>query len=274
MTIQTIKIADIDRGRRLRPIDPKWSATMAERLAAGERLPPIEVVETAPGAYRLISGGHRTEAHVLAGLTTIEADVRPASDYPSEAWVLLREAQENLVRYELTALDRAVHLSTWKDCHEEIHGAAKRGRKPVRTSEEELAQNSAAFAGTFSAAAAAALRISERSVQVAVQVARQIPAALRERIAHHPIADVMSELVQLSRQGADRQGRIVALILAEQARTVADAVAMLDRTPQPERLAGWQKLSDGFGRLKEGDRYAFFDAHADAIDLWRAARGR
>ncbi len=166
-------------------MDPAWVRTMAERLDAGERLPPIEVVERGEG-YRLIAGAHRTEAHAAAGREEIEAEVRAAEEFASDAAIRLREVTENLCRYELTALDRAVHLATWKECHEAIHGPAKPGRKSRQSSAaipkpvgmgadlEPIYDPADLFAASFSAAAAKALKISERSVRVAVQVATGI----------------------------------------------------------------------------------------------------
>lgn len=276
MASQVIRIDAIDRSGRLRQVDPAWVRTMAERIEAGERLPPIEVVER-DGGYRLIAGAHRTEAHAAAGLDEIEAEVRAADAFASEAAIRLREVTENLIRYELTALDRAVHLSAWKECHEALHGASKPGRKSRQNSAaiaggDDPEGPEAAFAATFSASAAQVLRISERSVRVAVQVATGITPAVREMIALAPIADVMSELIHLSQQEGGRQTRIAKLILDGQAGSVADAIAMLDRIPAPARLKGWEKISEGFSRLPEAQRHAFFEAHADQIDLWRAAR--
>lgn len=273
MTIQTIQIGKIDTSGRLRPINPTWSAAMAETLAAGERLPPIEVVERGEG-YRLIAGGHRVDAHRLAGRSEIEAEVYSAASFADEAAIRLREIKENMLRFELTALDRAVHLATWKEIHEAAYEAPRRGRKPKKIDPEKLAQDSAAFAKSFSAAASEALRMSERSIQVAVQVAAGIGLEIRERIARAPIADVMSELLQLAQQDEDRQAKIVGLLLADPpgAPSVAEAIAVLDRIPAPVRLSSWEKVSDRFARLDERDQNAFFAAHADAIDRWMMSR--
>lgn len=273
--IQTIDISRIDATGRLRPINPDWSAAMAETLAAGERLPPIEVVERGEG-YRLIAGGHRLDAHKIAGRATIEAEVYSAAAFLDEAAVRLREIKENMLRFELTALDRAVHLATWKEIHEAAYEAPKRGRKPKKIDAEKLAQDSAAFAKSFSKAAAAALRMSERSIQVAVQVAAGLALEIRERIARAPIADNISELLHLAHQAPERQAQIVGLLLADpaQAKSVAEAIAVLDRTPAPTRLTGWAKVSDTFSRLEPADQQRFFDAHADAVDRWLMARNR
>ena len=276
MPYKSIEIAKIDTTGRLRPINPTWSRAMSETLERGEKLPPIEVVERGD-AYRLIAGGHRVDAHRLVGLTMIDAEVYSASAFADEAAIRLREIKENMLRFELTALDRAVHLATWKEIHEAAYTPPKRGRKSKKIDPEKLAQDSAAFSMSFSKAASEALRISERSIQVAVQIASGIGQEIRERIAQAPIADVASELLQLSHQDDERQTAIVDLLLAEepQAATVAEAIAILDRIPAPAKLNGWERVSDKFSRLSQADQYRLFAAHADAIDRWLLhSRGR
>jgi len=275
MTIQTIEIARIDTSGRLRPINPTWSRAMSETLVRGEKLPAIEVVERGDG-YRLIAGGHRVDAHLIAGRTMIDAEVYSATAFADEAAIRLREIKENMLRFELTALDRAVHLATWKEIHEAAYQPPKRGRKPKKIDPEKLARDSAAFSMSFSKTASEALRISERSIQVAVQIAAGIGLEIRERIARAPLADVASELLQLAHQDEERQNKIVDLLLADppQAGTVAEAIAILDRIPAPAKLAGWERVSDKFSRLPATDQDRFFSAHSDAIDRWLMQRGR
>ena len=291
-TLRTIHIADIDASNRLRAINPHWVETLAGQIESGVRLPPIEVVERPDGGYRLIAGGHRLGAHSKALQTEIEAQVWSASEFADEAAIRLREIHENMMRFELTALDRSVHLATWKEIHEAAAPPAKKGRKSAADREQEQRQNPAAistpigaggkqaqdsaaiFAGRFSTAAAAALRISERSVRAAVQIATGIGPALRQRIAAHDIADNAGELLLLASQSEDRQARIVNLMLSEppEATRVADAIAVLDKVQPPPRLAAVAKLSERFSRLKEADQHVFFAAHADAIERWVAGR--
>lgn len=230
MTIQTIEIARIDASGRLRPINPNWVATLAEELAAGEVLPPIEVVERATG-FRLVAGGHRLAAHAAAGRSEIGAQVLSAAEFADEAAVRMREIKENMLRFELTALDRAVHLATWKEIYETDNTVDRRGGKRRGA---ETQTNRQDFATRFSATAATALDISERTVRMAVQVAAGLAPTVRARIAATPIADTMSELLQLSHQDADRQEKIVGLLLAEPpvASSVAEAIAVLDRPPR------------------------------------------
>ncbi len=270
MNFQSLEISSIDASGRLRPINPVWVSTFAEALAEGDDLPPIEVVERGSG-YRLVNGAHRLAAHVEVGLSTIDARVFAAAEYADEAAIRLREIRANMATIELTVLDRAVHIAAWKEIYETVNTVDRRGGKRRGI---EPATNRQDFAIRFSAAAAEALDISERSVRIAVQIASGIVPMVRNRIALAPIAKNASELLQLSHQDGARQAAIVDLLLSEppQAGSVADAIAVIDRIPAPTKFTGWERVSDRFSRLSPADQGRFFAAHADAIDVWMATR--
>jgi ParB family chromosome partitioning protein len=271
MTIETIEIETIDASGRLRPVNQAWVDTMAEEVAAGATLPAIEVVETAPGAYRLITGAHRLAVAGQLGFATIEAIVWPASAFADESKIRLKEIQENMLRYEQTELDRAVAIAEWKRIFEAANPTPKRGRKAAG---EMIPESGNIFVERFSEAAARALGISESSVYVAVEIAKGLDQEVRLAIAAHPIADHQSELLALARQPAERQQAIVALLLDpdQGIGSVATAIAALDKTPAPARAPAWEKLSGRFSKLKESQQHAFFEAHFDAISLWLAKR--
>lgn len=269
--LREIEISRIDATGRLRQINPGWVEAFSAEIAGGAVLAPIDVVETAAG-FRLITGGHRLAAHVRLDREAITARVWPASAFPDEGSMRLKEIQENILRFEPTELDRAVAILHWKEIYEDTQPQPKRGR-PAK----EIAADSARiFAERFSTAAAKAMGISERSVQVAVQIATGLSSDTRSRIAAAVIADVQSELLQLAHQHPDRQARIVDLLLCDPPRagSVAEAVAVLDATPAPAKLAGWERVSDRFSRLPMPEQDRFFAAHADAIDRWLTTRGR
>jgi ParB family chromosome partitioning protein len=218
-----------------------------------------------------VQGAHRLAAHVETGRTTIDARVFAAAEFVDEAAIRLREIRANMATIELTVLDRAVHLAAWKELYETVNTTERRGGKR-RGIEVEI--NSQDFAKRFSLAAAEALGISERSIQIAVQIASGIVPMVRARIALASIAKTASELLQLSHQDGTRQAAIVDLLLSDppQAGSVAEAIAVLDRIPAPTKFAGWERVSDRFSRLSPADQGRFFAAHADAIDVWMAAR--
>lgn len=269
MTRQIIQIAEIDTSGRLRELRPDWVAAIAEQVQAGDVLPPIEVAPKPQGGWRLLIGGHRVAGHQQAGRTEIEADVADfsADDEPA---CRMREIKENLVRAELTALDRAVALAEWKRIYEAQNPLPKRGRP---NADEMIAETAKIFVERFSAAAAKALGVSERSIYAAIEIA-SIDAIVRRELALHPIADNQAELLALARESVPRQRKIAAHLLDAESgiSSVADAVAAIDKTPAPERAAAWERISNTFSKLKEAQQYAFFDAHADAIKAWQKSK--
>lgn len=110
---------------RLRPEDPAHTAALIESVRAhGVRL-PIEV-RMLDGRPVLIAGLHRVRAAIAAGRKTVPAIIRQASDDQAE----LLEIEENLIRHDLNALDRAVFVARWKEVYQRPHPSeGKRGRK-------------------------------------------------------------------------------------------------------------------------------------------------
>ena len=269
MIRKSIKIEDIDASERLRELRPDWVQTFAEQISAGEPLPAIEVAAKPDGKYLLLVGAHRLAAHAKAGRTIIDADISdiPALDVDA---CRLREIKENLVRAELSVLDRAVSLAEWKRIYEAKNPLPKRGRPAAGENADNL---SGIFCSSFSKAAALALDVNERSIQRDIEIA-SIDAGVRHDIALLPIADNQAELLALSRESATRQRKIAKLLLDPESgvSTVADAVAEIDKTPAPARTATWEKLSNTFSKLQEAQQHAFFDAHRDAITAWLKAK--
>lgn len=263
-----IALIDVPAGRRR--LDPAWVETLSDLFSSQGQLSPIELIER-EGRYRLVFGGHRLGAAKLIGWSTIRAVVKDAAAFASEAEITLREITENMARRQLSVLDRSVDIARWREIYNAAHTVSKGGRKPKDGASEEL---TAKFAVSFSTAAQMAFGLSDRSITYAVKVA-SIPSDLRDRIALHAIADNQSELLALAAEPAERQAQIVALLLAEpaQAASVAEAIAIIDRLPKPQRAQAWEKLSDTFSRLKQKDQDRFFELHESAIRRWLANKG-
>ncbi|MBB5046755.1 ParB family chromosome partitioning protein [Rhodopseudomonas rhenobacensis] len=269
MIRKSIKIEDIDASERLRELRPDWVETFAEQIAAGEPLPAIEVAAKPDGKWLLLLGAHRLAAHAKAGRTIIDADVSDISALDADA-CRLREVKGNLVCAELSVLDRAVSLAEWKRIYEAKNPLPKRGRPAAGENGEKISN---IFVERFSAAAARALGITERSVQLALEVA-SIDAEVRRKLALHEVSDSQSELLALARQSVARQREIAKLLLDPESGIayVDDAIAAIDKTPAPARASAWEAISNKFSKLKEAQQYAFFDAHQDAIAIWQKSR--
>jgi ParB family chromosome partitioning protein len=265
-----IKTADIRVPANRRKLDPSWVETLRQDMAGGNgHMVPIEVTPEKSG-YRLIFGGHRLAAVIANGHDEIDAIIKDPKEVATEAQIRLREIAENLIRRQLSVLDKAVDIADWRDIYDAAHATGKPGRKAKPASEEELSAN---FALNFSEAAQQALGISRRSVFHALKIAT-IPAPIRQRISLHAIADSQIDLLQLAAEPAERQVEIADLLLSAppQATNVAEAIAVLDRAPAPVRKPGWEKLSDDFSRLKTSEQDRFFELHADAIARWQKGR--
>jgi ParB family chromosome partitioning protein len=101
--MQSIPIASIRIENRLRPLD---SAKVAELAASIAELGLLQPIGIRPDGT-LVYGYHRLEACKQLGWTEIPAVVVDGDDLRAE----LAEISENLIRNELTLLERAEHLA-------------------------------------------------------------------------------------------------------------------------------------------------------------------
>lgn len=279
MTPTKIKITDIRVPSGRRAIDPNWVATLQQDFKTSNgHMVPIEVApeKTEGFMYRLVFGGHRLEAVAGLGQAEIEAFVLDPKQVPTPASIRMREIAENLIRRELSVLDKAVDIADWRDIYnsERSEAKSKRKSKAALAAPTEDDEDSAKFALNFSDAAQKALGISRRSIYLALKIAT-IPAPLRKGIATHAIADSQTDLLQLADETPERQASIVRLLTMaddDAPRTVAEAIAVIDRAPKPATKAKWEKLSGDFSRMTPSDQDRFFELHEDAIRRWLKGR--
>jgi ParB family chromosome partitioning protein len=140
-TSTKIKIAEIRVPASRRRLDPAWVATIMADIQAGNgHMIPIEVVpEKADGyEYRLIFGGHRLAAVAGLGVAEIDAFVKDPKDVATETQIRKREIAENLIRRQLSVLDRRRTLptgatSTTPSTARAKPGARRRERSPRMT---------------------------------------------------------------------------------------------------------------------------------------------
>lgn len=266
-----VQLHKIDSSNRLRKALPVRVEALAEDIDERGLLTPIEVVgPLEDGDYRLVYGAHRLAAAKLLGWENIPALIHAPDAFADTAEERLREIRENLMRFELNALERAVAVAAWRDLYEAAHGKVARGgdrrKKPV---EESLDDQSAKFALCFSEAAQAAFELSGRAIYLALKIAT-LPQEIRDRIADSALARNQSELLRLSEQSPERQVKIVGMILAEPplAGAVDDALAIIDQVPPKQSADRWLKVSDTFSRLKKVEQYRFFETHRKVIEQW------
>ena len=255
-TTAQITLDVIDVGDRLRGTDRLQVEALAESMKARGLLSPIQVRPAdGKGRYRLIAGAHRVAAALLlqaageAGWNAIDAVVVDVAD---EDEARLLEIEENLIRHDLTALDRAVFLAEWKATYDRITNA----RKPGRPKGLDIPQESADFPLPFSEAVKERLKMSRRSVEIAVRRAG-LHQKLRAALVGHPAADSGLLLDALRNLPKEDQAQIADKVTADM--SLAD-------------LRGLALQARGAPQRREADPMAKFQRIWDAADA-RLARG-
>jgi ParB-like chromosome segregation protein Spo0J len=119
-----VKLGDINvTADRLRALHPHRVAEIAESMR-NRLLQPI-VLRTGRGnSYHLVAGRHRLEAAKLLKWPSIRAVIFEGMK-ASEAE--LGEIDENLVRFDLSPAERAMHAARRKELYEELFPETKRG---------------------------------------------------------------------------------------------------------------------------------------------------
>jgi len=210
--MKNIPIASIKVNNRLRPLDDAKVAELAESIAQVGLLQPIGVRPDGT----LVYGYHRLEACKRLGWTEIPAVVVDGDDLHAE----LAEISENLIRNELTLLERAEHLAQMRAVYEQLYPNARGVGRP--------AKNSATVA-PFSEWAAAQTGLAQRTIQHYVQLAESLAPEVRDAIRRTPIANDGRELQLLASLEPSQQRAVAELIASCAAGSVREATRELAR---------------------------------------------
>ncbi len=191
--MSTIPIESISIKDSRRPL--RGVSELAASIREVGLLNPITVTRE----HRLIAGYHRLEACKSLGWSEIPANVVTLSEADAE----LAEIDENLIRNDLTVLDRAEQLLRRKRLYEEKYPETRKG-----VAGGKARQGSASEIISFADDAAARMDVTRRTVQQEVQIAQNIPAAVRDAIRGTFLANDKTTLLELSRARPEVQQKI------------------------------------------------------------------
>jgi ParB family chromosome partitioning protein len=243
-------------GPRLRAIDADYVALLAASMAETGQHTPIHVGPADDeGLHPLITGAHRCAAARQAGLTQILALVFEGSALEQR----MLEIDENLMRRELSELDRAVFLAERKALYEALHPeTAHGGDRRGRGAGDQVDKNGhLILPPRFTAATAERIGLSERSIRRILGRAA-ITDAARQALAGTRWADHGASLDAIAKLPPEQQLPVVSTLLAhEQAGatcSVAGAIAQVQgvvpriaaspREEEEKRLqTAWRKAS-------------------------------
>lgn len=228
MSNSKIRMDQIDDSDRLRPIDHDHVEVIAASIAQQGLLQPIRV-RPADGGYKLVLGAHRLAALKLLKREELtvgeEVLIAEAGDYSAK----VDEIDENLARHELNALDRAIFLAKRKEFYELANPVASRGGDR-RSKSQSLRLD---FSSRFTKAAAKKIGLSERTIQLAIEIAGALDSEAIRRLRGTKIENNQKELFALSRLSPEDQRSVAYQIGARLHKTTAQAKLALGLTNAP-----------------------------------------
>lgn len=259
---QHIKLADIDASGRLRPINPDhaiWLASSIEekgRGKVGEGLEqPIKVRQFGE-RFKLVVGAHRLSAFGILGWMELEVGRHVLIENMDDLDAELAEIDENLVRQDLNALDRAQFLLGRKELYNKINKVHGYGgdRKSQRYKEEAAPQSlRLGFSNRFTVDVADKVGLNERSIQLYLRIARGIAPEVAQALRGTKIERNQQQLLALCDLTPDEQAAAAKFIASGEAKTVAEARVAIGKDkpvvadPQARLLAtlleAWEKAS-------------------------------
>jgi len=250
MTHRTVALDQIDASDRLREIDEDWAQVIAASIEEVGQLEPLVIRPKADGTFKLVAGGHRYRALEIIEAQTAECMLRDFDDAEAE----LAEIDENLMRRDLNALDRARHLYRRKAIYEELnpetaHGKAPKGGKVANIATLRFTEEVAEKTG-----------LSERTVQDAVALIKNLDPEVVQELQGTPLASNGAQLKALSKLDPNTQKDVAKTIHEGTAGSVKEAVNHLTgSTPvvEPPRDAWMRKQLAHWGEGKKAWKDAF-----------------
>jgi hypothetical protein len=264
---RAVSPADIVVGSRLRALDRESVERLKESISRIGLKTPISVRSSAQG-WTLVAGRHRLAACIELGINQIPIVAETGSELEARLW----EIAENLHRAELTALERAEHISQWiklrgeRGAGEPCDQADDRPDQVGPVSELIPARGGRGRQGGVRAAARE-LGISRTGALRAVQRVDRIAPAVREALRDIPeIAGNGVELDALAAVPAELQAAVVAAVQNGGAPSVRAAIATSAQPTAHEAANVDNPLAailEQIRRLGKEDRERLWDALAD-----------
>lgn len=231
-THKMIKISEIKVGPRLRAVNPDWVEALSVSIAANGLQSPI-LVRMGEDGFDLVAGANRLQATELLGAVEIAANIRFMSDDQAR----LAEIDENLIRSELTVLDRAISLTERKEIHERIYPETKHGGD--RT--EQVGNNANLLDGEerplrFTEDAAARTGLGEAQIQRAVRLAKRLSPEVIAALNGMEIADNEAQLLRLIKSPPEEQMGVIQIMKDRGIAKVSDGERAFKGGPAPEKI--------------------------------------
>ncbi|QIO60662.1 ParB N-terminal domain-containing protein [Rhizobium leguminosarum] len=223
-----VLISDIVIPERLRAVEEEQAIAIAQSIVEHGLINPITVRSTPNargGKYTLVAGAHRIRAEQINEEPEIDAMIVEGD----KAEAQLIEITENLFRNELSVLDRAVFVQTYRDVWEGKYGKVEAGRPGNRANLAQLLSDEAE-AGSFSKHVADRMGISRRAVEYLNKIAQNVHPDLRAAVRGTPVADNQSALLKIAKMEPQKQRQAAIAFRAEP--DLKKALALVEPAPK------------------------------------------
>lgn len=243
-----------------RPIKPGHVLVLAESIKEIGLRQPINV-RAIDGGYEIRGGGHRHAAFVMLGRETIPAIVTDDDDLRAE----LAEIDENLIRNEYSAAERAIAIDRRKAIYLTLHPETAQG-----VAGGKARQGSASDNLSFAESTAKASGKSKRTIERDAQRGEVVGAGTLQRVVGTTL-DKGEELDALAKLSPEKREEVIAKAEAGERVSAKVAVKQERRADREEELAEKQRaLPSGRYGLILIDIPRHFNVRSDETGLNRS----
>lgn len=151
----------------------------------------------------LIAGHHRLQACKGLNCHTISAIIIDANEIKAE----LMEIDENIIRRDLTALERAEQLKRRKEIYEKLYPHSNESRNQYTAKRNNFAEQK-----TFTEDTAQKTGKSQRAIQQDIQIANNISEEVKEEIKRIGLDNKKTALLQIAKAPVEEQKEIAELL--------------------------------------------------------------
>jgi len=210
----SVLISDVVVGEKRREVKSDYVQKLADSIKQIGLINPITITPD----NRLIAGYHRLQAFIQLGETRIPAVILNLSELEAR----LAEIDENLIRNELSVLERGEWLLERKAIYEELHPDTRWGvagglaRQGSANAESAFAKDTSEKTGQ-----------SRRVIEENIQIAKNISPEVKDKIRDTELADRKTDLLRLARMNPEQQEKIVEKIISGEADTINHAKKIL-----------------------------------------------
>lgn len=250
-----VDLASIEIPPRLRAVDPETVSALADSIARISLQNPIILQKHPddPGLLLLVSGAHRLQAVRELGWPRIEALVVDGS--PEEIGLI--EIDENLIRKDLTPLDRARFLAQRKAIYAKLYRGTGRGGDRRSASSAGDTADRVTASTSWAQDAADLVGISPRAVHRAVAIGTGLSDELAHALADTPIAKREGDLFRLAQMSSKDKKRV--LLQLQNPDVPCSSLSRLMRpAPGPSKPDRVRRLQREWAAASPDERHQFF----------------